>query len=417
MHKLSVYLPVSDNGGGSCKTGYAVDMMGVIASGVFNGRKIKIDELSGSHADRACNNMANRFMRTDCDAMFIVDIDTRVRAVDFERALSHIERGVKAVWGLYPKKQDDAPPCINTWPTVPDADEFGLVDVRRAGRGFLCVAREVFERLKIENGGPAGKFFNHDEPEWAFFHSGIVYGFASAMLNGEPEWISEDWMFCEDIRHYLKIPTLVDTGIVLRHVGEKTYSFPADRVVRVDTNITSWRDIHGWFDYEVFYRFLVKEIPDGGHFVEVGCWLGKSIAAFHEFSRANGSKIELSVVDTFQGAPANPEHAAILKQFGGNVRKQFQANMDALGIQLQVFPFDSAQAATGFEDGSLDAVFIDADHRYEYVLKDIQTWLPKVKPGGIISGHDIDEKGVTEAVVVAFKNQACSMGRCWYVRV
>lgn len=48
----------------------------------------------------------------------------------------------------------------------------------------------------------------------------------------------------------------------------------------------------------------------------------------------------------------------------------------------------SEEAAKDFEDGSLDAVYIDAEHDEESVKKDIQTWLPKVKKGGYLSGHD-----------------------------
>lgn len=39
-------------------------------------------------------------------------------------------------------------------------------------------------------------------------------------------------------------------------------------------------------------------------------------------------------------------------------------------------------------DGSLDFIFIDANHSYEGVAQDLRDWVPKVKLGGIISGHD-----------------------------
>lgn len=48
----------------------------------------------------------------------------------------------------------------------------------------------------------------------------------------------------------------------------------------------------------------------------------------------------------------------------------------------------SVEAAKDFEDGELDAVYIDANHRFEFVVADIHAWLPKLKKGGIISGHD-----------------------------
>lgn len=414
---MKIFIPVSHNGGGDGKTGWAVSL-----ATSFNGRHVLIEDMGGSHADRACNNMANRFLKTNCDAMLIIDIDTEFSERDIARAVGHMERGLLAVWGLYPKKQDDCPPCVNTWPEVSPPDGFGLIDVRRAGRGFLMVRRSVFERLKEENGGPAKRFHNHGQVEWAFFRSGVVDGAFSAVIGdvdaeGYPlrEWITEDWMFCEDLRIHLRIPTLVDTGIVLAHVGSKTYRFPAERLVAVGPPKT-WKDIHGWFDYEPLYRMLAKEIPNEGAFAEVGCWLGRSIAAFHSFVEEAGDKsVTKHVVDTFQGDPASATHAEILALHGGSVEKAFRENMRALGIPVGIWREDSVKGAALFEDGELDAVFIDADHREEYVSADIAAWLPKVKRGGILAGHDFDEVGVATAVAKSGLPVE-TMGRCWVYR-
>jgi hypothetical protein len=60
----------------------------------------------------------------------------------------------------------------------------------------------------------------------------------------------------------------------------------------------------------------------------------------------------------------------------------------------------SVEASKRFKDNSIDLIFIDADHAYESIREDIQSWLPKVKKGGIICGHDYSgqEKGVIKAV-------------------
>ena len=56
-------------------------------------------------------------------------------------------------------------------------------------------------------------------------------------------------------------------------------------------------------------------------------------------------------------------------------------------------------------DGSLDFVYIDGDHSYDSCKEDINMWLPKIKQGGIIAGHDYLEAcfmGVVNAVNETF---------------
>lgn len=49
----------------------------------------------------------------------------------------------------------------------------------------------------------------------------------------------------------------------------------------------------------------------------------------------------------------------------------------------------SSEAVTQFENNSLDFVYIDGNHEYDYVLHDLEDWYPKIKTGGILAGHDI----------------------------
>lgn len=48
----------------------------------------------------------------------------------------------------------------------------------------------------------------------------------------------------------------------------------------------------------------------------------------------------------------------------------------------------SCDAVERFADNSLDFVYIDANHDYTFVIDDIAMWSKKIKPGGIVSGHD-----------------------------
>jgi len=61
--------------------------------------------------------------------------------------------------------------------------------------------------------------------------------------------------------------------------------------------------------------------------------------------------------------------------------------------QFRIMRMSSEEAAQlfpkrFFPDGYFDFVYIDADHTYDMVKKDIQLWLPLVKKGGMMGGHD-----------------------------
>jgi len=60
----------------------------------------------------------------------------------------------------------------------------------------------------------------------------------------------------------------------------------------------------------------------------------------------------------------------------------------------------SVDAVKKFKDGSLDWIFIDANHEYEYIKENLLLWTPKVKKGGLVSGHDYGNKwkGIKKAV-------------------
>jgi hypothetical protein len=62
---------------------------------------------------------------------------------------------------------------------------------------------------------------------------------------------------------------------------------------------------------------------------------------------------------------------------------------------------DSAHATRLVADKTLDFVYIDSIHSFRHVCRDIDLWLPKIRPNGLIGGHDYASKewpGVVRAV-------------------
>lgn len=56
--------------------------------------------------------------------------------------------------------------------------------------------------------------------------------------------------------------------------------------------------------------------------------------------------------------------------------------------QFEIIRKKSLDALSDFEDESLDFVYIDGNHEFDYPLQDIEGWYPKVRKGGILAGHD-----------------------------
>lgn len=63
------------------------------------------------------------------------------------------------------------------------------------------------------------------------------------------------------------------------------------------------------------------------------------------------------------------------------------------GTKCEMVKGMSVDVSKTVEDGSLDWIYIDADHSYEGVSSDYAAWYPKVRDGGLISGHDYGENG------------------------
>ena len=83
----------------------------------------------------------------------------------------------------------------------------------------------------------------------------------------------------------------------------------------------------------------------------------------------------------------------------------------------------SLSASMDVKDKSLDLVFIDAAHDYESIAEDIKAWLPKVRDGGIICGHDYlpgEYDGVVKAVDENFEKvdvETDTVSAVWSIKI
>jgi glycosyltransferase involved in cell wall biosynthesis len=152
-----------------------------------------------------------------------------------------------------------------------------------------------------------------------------------------------------------------------------------------------------WFNYPNLYKSMINKFPSGSKFAEIGSWKGMSSAYMAVEIANSGKDIDFYCVDTWEGSV---EH----EQYGidtSNLYDTFLDNMTPVQKYYKAIRAKSLQAVKQFEDKSLDFIFIDASHEYEDVRDDIIAWLPKLKDGGVIAGHDYindDFPGVKKAV-------------------
>ncbi len=157
--------------------------------------------------------------------------------------------------------------------------------------------------------------------------------------------------------------------------------------------------ITGWMrDVELAWLSrIAAALPSGAVWLEVGTWMGKSWSCV---ALSLPDKSTLISVDTFDGGNAEP--LKYVQQYGPPLPEFFRTLQDvhrqrpALLTQVAIMP--SVEAAELMPDASCDVIFIDGDHRTFAVLADIKAWMPKVKRGGLLCGHDADDPTVLAAL-------------------
>jgi len=145
------------------------------------------------------------------------------------------------------------------------------------------------------------------------------------------------------------------------------------------------------------YQYLVNEVPNGGTICELGTLVGRSLCSVAYLVKRKS--LSVIAVDTYEGTVGD-EAMRQLKQTI-DFETEFRKNVTRFGLNPTIHRMLTDDAAKLVPDHSLDLCFIDADHSYESVKRDIETWEPKLKPGGVIGGHDYYGTawpGVTRAV-------------------
>jgi hypothetical protein len=152
---------------------------------------------------------------------------------------------------------------------------------------------------------------------------------------------------------------------------------------------------------------ILSHIPPHSVCAEIGVYRGDFSQLILECKPK-----KLHLIDPWKFEP-DPAYAG--SWYGGSLGKS-QARMDAIyesvigrfrsairsGI-VEVHRKTSAECCSRFPDNYFDWIYIDGNHRYEFVKLDLETFLPKVKRHGLVAGDDYSapgwwQDGVTKAV-------------------
>ena len=169
--------------------------------------------------------------------------------------------------------------------------------------------------------------------------------------------------------------------------------------------------------FEVLKRLPQRNVSG----VEVGVWRGFMSSALLCYPT-----VCLYMVDNWVGDDRYASEGYGSKDSQKNKEMAYK-NTEYAAHRREIMPFSSETASKYFKDGSVEFVFIDADHSYDGVKSDIAIWLPKIRQGGLLGGHDYDnpnypfgaevKRAVDEAV--SAHGWALDLGHntTWFVRI
>lgn len=186
----------------------------------------------------------------------------------------------------------------------------------------------------------------------------------------------------------------------------------------IDDAVSKAKLVEGWM-HETELYWLATMARHAKLIVEVGSWKGRSTKAI-----AYSTSGLVIAVDSWRGAKNPLDVTAVEARERGSetLYKVFQSNLldEIKSGKVTTIWAESSVAAAHLEPilhgRKVDMIFIDGDHEYESVKTDIQTFLPYLKEGGLICGHDYAPglfPGVVKAVGELVPGFSTAVGSIW----
>lgn len=167
--------------------------------------------------------------------------------------------------------------------------------------------------------------------------------------------------------------------------------------------------IEGWMS-EQELAWLSQKASEHTSILEIGCYQGRS-------TRALGDNTEgfVVTVDDFYGPRDLPQTEEGREKNYLNFVTNMKDLLISSKVRLAKISYDQIESDTFLCDFCPDMCFIDGDHSYESVKRDITYWKSKMMVGGLISGHDASYPPVAQAVGELLQNVEIATGtNIWF---
>lgn len=138
---------------------------------------------------------------------------------------------------------------------------------------------------------------------------------------------------------------------------------------------------------------LAAQVPSDYTIIEIGAYKGKSTCYLAAGAQAGGGAIVYSI-DLWERAPW-PQYA------DPAVHRAWEDNIGCLGLVGKAIAIcASSQEAAQLVDANVGLLWVDADHTYEGVRRDVELWSPKLALDGVMVFHDAatEHWGVARAI-------------------
>lgn len=339
--------------------------------------KFRIEMIRGDYIDKGRSKLLGIWHKllTEGDVydyLFMVDEDV---SWDPDAINLLINAGRSVIGATYTFKIDKGPKAgmpVSPFLGGETIDQNGLLKILWLNGGFVLVHKDAllhmivaFPELRYErNPELEGDMINMRQ-SWALWMH-MVY-----RHRGHPVYLGEDYAFCQRARQ-VGFDIWCHTGVKITHWdGAKAYHVDWDKAMGRK------KEIPGWMSEEEL-AWLWAMAVEMDSVAEIGCWKGKSTKAL-----LSGCMGPVYAIDHFKGTPGHPCSEWAKDE---DVYAEFIKNVGHFK-NLKVIKMDSLEASQSVL--AVDMVFIDGDHSYGAVKRDIELWLPKCKK--LICGHDYNE--------------------------